>query len=88
MNSIPFHRCKNGRVLAYPGILCAHDHSGEDVDIEIPILAILLNQAEAQRDEAFRLLKRLCEWDMMDTVDGPYWKEQIDLVMRGERGNF
>ena len=37
---------------------------------------------EAERDAALRLLRRLSEWDHMDTAgDGAYWRQEIDAFL-------
>lgn len=81
MDELPWHRCKNGRILPYPGVACAQNHFGEDAGLEPKDVLLLLN-------ESLRLLKRLRDWDVMDTGDGEYFRAQIDRVLRGEKGNF
>jgi hypothetical protein len=44
-------------------------------------------QAEARIATYERLLKRLSEWDSMDSeADGPFWRSQIAAALRGEGG--
>ncbi len=64
-------------------------HMGEDAMAEVLDLAVYLeglivefNQQRQQLDAAFDLLRRLEQWDMLDTAaDGPHWRTTIKTFL-------
>jgi len=49
---------------------------------EIKEQVMLREAAEARADELANLLRRIRQWDHLDSAaDGPYWKREIDAAL-------
>lgn len=68
-------------------------HFGEDLMAELLDASVYLegwitehNALQGQLTQAYDLLRRIGEWDMLDaTADGPYWKAEIKRLLDSVR---